>query len=127
MRAVVFALAALAASPAFGKDIEKVVAAGETLKGINYASIKPDCSTGGYPTVRLVTKPSNGEVSISKGDTFPTYPKNNVRSACNSKQLPATMLEYKPKEGFRGKDGFAVTVIFPSGNEQKLTYSITVK
>ena len=127
MRTAAFLFFALAALPAAAKDIDKVVSAGESLKSIGYASINPDCSTGGYPNVRLVTKPSNGELTVAKGEMFPSYPKGNARSACNSKKVPATMLEYQPKSGFTGTDSFAVQVIFPSGKEQKLKYNITVK
>ena len=127
MRSAAFLLFILAASPAFAKDIEKTVAAGESLKSIGYASINPDCSSGGYPNVRIVAKPSNGELTSAKGEMFPSYPKSNPRSSCNSKKVAATMLEYQPKAGFTGTDSFAVQVIFPSGKEEKLKYNITVK
>jgi hypothetical protein len=125
--AAAVAVVALATSPVAAKDIEKTVPAGESLKSIGFSSINPDCSSGGYPNVRIVTKPSNGELNVAKGDMFPSYPKNNPRSACNAKKVAATMLDYQPKAGFTGKDSFAVQVIFPSGKEEKFNYAITVK
>ena len=118
---------ALASSPARADYVNRVVAAGGTLRVNFYLAINPDCSLVDYPTVRLVTAPANGTVSVKKGKAFPFFPAANPRSACNRTRVPAILLDYRPSRGFVGSDTFEVNAIFPVGAESTDTFNVTVK
>jgi hypothetical protein len=119
----------IATSPAFADNAyyNRVVPAGGRFTGQYWMAINPDCSLLDYPTAKVVSPPSNGTVSITKGRAFPFFPPANPRSACNRRRAPATMMEYRPARGFVGSDSFTVDVIFPTGAEHTEVYNFTVK
>ena len=117
----------LMASPALADYLNRVVPAGGVMRGNFYLAINPDCSLVAYPTVRLVSSPANGVVSLKQGKAFPFFPAVNPRSACNRTRVPAILLEYRPNQGFVGSDSFEVNAIFPIGAERADTFNITVK
>ena len=50
-------------------------AQGETGKDIRigvYTNIQPDCASGPLPTIRLVTAPAHGKVTVKKGNVNAT-------------------------------------------------------
>ena len=118
---------ALTCSPAVADIANRVVPAGGALKASFYLAINPDCSLVAYPTVRLLTRPTNGTVSFRKGKAFPYFPAANPRSACNRTRVPAILTEYRPNRGFVGVDSFEVNAIFPVGAERTDTFNVTVK
>jgi hypothetical protein len=118
---------ALSCAPAFAIEVNRAVPVGGALKGIYYLAINPDCSIVDYPTVRIVSPPSSGVASVTRGKAFPSFPPFNPRSACNRRRVPAMLLRYQPERGFIGNDSFSVDVIYPAGAEQSITYNITVK
>jgi hypothetical protein len=117
----------LLTAPAHAAYFTRTVAAGGVLKGNDYLAVNPDCSLLAYPTVRVVSPPANGVVSLKQGRAFPYFPPVNPRSACNRSRVPAMLLEYRPRRGFVGADSFTVNVIFPIGAERTDTFNVTVK
>ncbi len=130
MRFILLALLCLGltSSPARAdRWINRVVPAGGRLTGPFWMAINPDCSSLGYPTVRVQSPPQNGAVRIFKGAAFAYFPPYNPRSACNRRRAPAILMEYRPAPGYVGSDSFGLDIIVPSGTEQTETYNITVK
>ena len=112
---------------ASANDFNKSVRVNGVLTGLAYMTLNPDCSLVGYPSAKLVSAPSNGTVTVFKGAAFPVYESVNLRSACNRRRVPGTLVEYRPRRGFTGSDSFTVNVIYPAGYERNDTFNITVK
>lgn len=91
------------------------------------SSTLPDCTTDGYPTVTIVRKPQNGLAEAEKTDAYPTFPKDNVRSACNSKKVPGVGFYYTSNPGFVGTDYASFELLYPDGNLRTLNFSISVR
>ena len=128
MRFVSCALAwALTAGPAVADNFSKVVPAGGSLNNLGYTAVHEDCTSMGYPSVRVTSGPSNGRVMVSKGAIYPYYPQPNPRAACNRRRVQGTVLQYKPNPGYIGSDSFTVQVIYPSGTERNDSYYVEVK
>jgi hypothetical protein len=107
--------------------LSRSVRVNDSLKGIAYMTLNPDCSPVGYPSVRLVAAPSNGSVSIFKGSAFPVYASTNPRSACILRRRAGTLIEYRPRRNFEGSDSFTLDIIFPDGGDRTDSFNITVK
>ena len=123
--AVVFAL--IGASPAYAVYINRVIPFGGKLGNQEFLEINPDCSAMGFPTIRVTTQPTNGVVTLLKGKGFPRFPSSNPRSACNTRRVPAIVLEYRPSPGFVGSDTFTLDAFFHNGGEENVTFNVTVK
>src|SRR5262245_39569955 len=90
---------------------EETVVSGRKTKIDNYFSIQSDCSSNGYPEVRVLTRPKHGEATTEQSTKAAVYPASNPRSKCNGRQLPTTALFYTSASTYVGKDQFEVEVI----------------
>jgi len=106
---------------------EETVVSGRKTQINNYFSIQSDCSSNGYPEVRVSKRPEHGEVTTEQSTKAAAYPASNPRSKCNGRQLPTTALFYTSTPAFLGKDHFQVEVIFPTGGFRKASYEITFR
>jgi hypothetical protein len=91
------------------------------------SSTLPDCTSDGYPTVTVVKKPQNGQMQIEKSDTYPSFPKDNVRYSCNSQKVPSVTFYYTSTAGFIGTDSVALELLFPDGNIRTYNFNILVR
>ncbi|MCW6508984.1 hypothetical protein [Lichenifustis flavocetrariae] len=92
-----------------------------------FASVNPDCSTPGLPTVRLVEGPSRGTVTTDKGRDFMTFARGNVRSACNKRRVMGVKLFYRSEKGFMGVDRVKILVISAAGTGREAIYAIQAR
>ena len=92
-----------------------------------FDSIHPDCTSSGYPTIRVVTPPGHGTLSFEQGTEYPNFPKDNQRYECNKQRLPATLVFYQSNPGYTGPDFAIIETIFPNGFLRTTTYNLTVK
>ena len=122
---LVFLLAASASAHA--ADQARTVPSGRNQRIDFFASVNPDCSSIGLPTVRLVEGPSNGVVTTDKARDFMSFPKSNIRSKCNGKRVAGLKLFYQSTTEFFGVDRVRLLVISASGGEREATYVIQVK
>jgi hypothetical protein len=99
---------------------------GEKQKMNYFTGLNPDCTVTGVPKVTFVTQPAHGAMTVEYGEEYPNYPKDNVRYACNTRRVPATVLYYQSTPGYTGKDMAVIEVVFPAGNLRHQTYTITV-
>jgi hypothetical protein len=106
---------------------EATVVSGRKTNINNYSSIQSDCSSNGYPEIRVSKRPEHGEALAEHATKAATYPASNPRSKCNGRQLPTTALFYTSKPSFIGKDHFEVEIIFPTGGYRRANYQITVR
>jgi hypothetical protein len=100
-------------------------AQGETGKDIRigvYVNIQPDCTSGPLPTIRLVTPPAHGKVTIKKGKVDATNYKQ-----CLALSVPAYVAFYRSDKDFLGNDSVLLEVRYPGGKQELQHIVITVR
>jgi hypothetical protein len=105
----------------------RTVASGERQRIGYFYYVNPDCSSGGYMTVRILTPPGHGEVTTDRGLDYPNYSKENQRYQCNLKQSPVSNVLYKSNSGYVGTDSFLIEAVSPLGSTITRIYQITVR
>ena len=116
-----------ATSSTHAADQARTVPTGRNQRIDFFASVNPDCSSVGLPTVRLVEGPNNGVVTTDKARDFMSFPKTNIRSKCNGRRVAVLKLFYQSTTEFLGTDRIRLIVISASGGEREATYVIQVK
>ena len=119
-------LLAATATPALA-DITKIVPAGHTQQIDFFASLHPDCSPTGTPTVRLIDGPSKGLVTTETGRDFLAFARPNPRARCNSHRVAGTKLLYKSADNFIGTDHVRILILSGSGESREAVYDIQVR
>lgn len=128
MRRFCFAISALlcvvvtpadAQSNLVQRDIKVVT--GKDARVAVYANIRPDCTAGPLPTVRLVTPPAHGVVGV-KRDTL----KVTNFGHCLAVEVPAFIAFYRAADGFSGFDEFILEISTMGGRKQFQHFRLTV-
>jgi hypothetical protein len=91
-----------------------------------FYSLQPSCEISGYPEVKVVRAPKSGDVSIEKGEDYPTFPKGNVRWDCDRALAGSTRVFYQSKPGFHGNDTFSIEVRFPDARIETVRFLVDV-
>ncbi len=86
-----------------------------------YINVRPDCTSGELPTLRLVTPPAHGKVTIKKAKVNATNYKQ-----CLALEVPGYVGFYRSQPNFAGSDTFAVEVRFPAGRVELQQFTVTV-
>lgn len=105
----------------------KSVPSGSNTQIDFFASVNPDCSPIGIPTVRLIDGPNKGVVTTDKGRDFLTFPRSNLRHVCNRRRVSGLKLFYKSEAAFFGTDHVRILIVSGSGTEREATYAIKVR
>jgi hypothetical protein len=85
-----------------------------------FSSIQKNCTAGTLPTVRLVSPPAHGKVTVKRGKLSA----RNLRD-CLAAELPALVAIYCSNPNFSGEDAFTIELIDAKGKSQ--LQRITVK
>lgn len=112
-----------ASSTALGQSVVRQ-ARGEPGKDIRvgvYINVKPDCSSGPLPTIRLIDKPSNGTVTVKSARV---NAKNYKQ--CLALTVPGYVAFYKSEPTFNGVDTFSIEITFPGGRTTTQKLNVTV-
>ena len=119
-----FLLAAGAAAFAQDAILERQAKgqAGRDIRIAVFASIKPDCTAGQLPSVRLKQPPANGTVTVKQGRMRTTNFKQ-----CLAVEVPAFIAFYRSSPGFSGQDSVLIEVVSAEGKTQMQRYTITVE
>jgi len=99
-------------------------AKGPTAKNIQvglYINVRPDCTSGPLPTIRLVSPPTNGTLTIKRGKVNATNYKQ-----CLALEVPGFVAFYKSKANFTGTDVATVEVKYPHGRTEIQRITIAV-
>ena len=115
------------ANAAQAAEIMRTVPSGKNQRIDFLASVNPDCSSMGTPTVRLVEGPDNGVVTTDKAKDFLPFPKGNIRSRCNGRRVSGLKIFFQSTTEFFGVDRVRLLVLSASGGEREATYVIQVK
>jgi hypothetical protein len=103
------------------------VAAGKTVKLHFAASVNPDCSNAGTPTVRITRSPEHGRVTQQQTRDFTYFPPSNVRSACNTRRVSGVAIRYTAQRGYVGYDSVGVEIFYTTGRKRSGTFNINVR
>jgi hypothetical protein len=78
-----------------------------------YTDIRPDCTSGPLPAIKLVVAPAHGTVSVKRG----TLKATNFKQ-CLATEVPAFVAFYRSAGDFNGIDEFELEVSSPAGRKQ---------
>ena len=120
--AAIICVSALGVGAQEGNVLERQIKAapGHDLRVAVYADIRPDCTAGTLPAIRLVTRPAHGAVSVKRG----TLKATNFKQ-CLATEVPAYVVFYRAAADFTGADAFELEIA--SGGRKKLErFKVTV-
>lgn len=100
---------------------EVKAAAGRDVRVGVYTNIRPDCTSGPLPAIRLVTAPAHGAVSVKRGRLKAT----NLRQ-CLGIEVPAFVAFYRAAGDFNGADEFELEIAFVGGRKRLQHFRIDV-
>lgn len=78
-----------------------------------YLNVRPDCSSGTLPSIRLIAPPANGTISVKRGKITATNYKQ-----CMALQVPGFVALYRSKANFTGIDTLTLEVKYPHGRTE---------
>src|SRR5215475_4990806 len=86
-----------------------------------YVNIRPDCTSGPLPSIKLTSPPENGKVTVKRARATAT----NVKQ-CLAVEVPAFIAFYRSRADFVGVDVLTLEVTVPGGKTEVQRFSITV-
>ncbi len=98
----------------------KAVAGHDVRVGI-YINIRPDCTSGPLPAIRLVSAPAHGAVSVKRG----TLKATNLKQ-CLGIEAPAFVAFYRAAADFNGADEFELEITFVGGRKRLQHFRVDV-
>jgi hypothetical protein len=98
----------------------KVVPGKDVRVGI-YTDIRPDCTSGPLPAIRLVTPPTHGAVIVKRG----TLKATNLKQ-CLATEVPAFIAFYRAAESYSGTDEFVLELSLAGGRKQLQRFRVNV-
>ena len=98
----------------------KVSAGRDARVGI-YTSIRPDCTSGSLPAIRLMSAPAHGTVGVKRAMLKATNFKQ-----CLAMDVPALVAFYRAASDFTGADTFQLEVTFAGGRKEIQTFRVSV-
>lgn len=124
-----FVLAALlACAPALaafaqGNPVDRAIkaVAGRDAQVGFFADVRPDCTAGPLPAIRLAVPPLHGSVTVKRG----TLKATNFKQ-CLGLEVPAFVAFYRGAQGFAGADIFELEITTPDGRKRRERISVTV-
>jgi hypothetical protein len=124
VRLGVAALPLLSATPAIAQTaVEREVKAApgkEARVGV-YTDIRPDCTSGPLPAIRLVVPPAHGAVSVKRGRLKVTNFKQ-----CLATEVPVFVAFYRAAETFSGTDEFVLEIGLAGGRRELQHFRVQV-
>jgi len=104
-----------------------VAVAGQPLMLYRAWNLNPDCSAEGRVTMRVVSSPQHGRVSIGNARYFPEYPSGHPRHHCNQRRVSGMQATYVAQRGYAGPDHAVIEIIFPAGRYLRRSFGIMVR
>lgn len=103
--------------------VERTVKAapGQNVRVGIYTSIRPDCTSGPLPAIRLAHPPAHGIVNVKRA----TLKATNVKQ-CLAIDVPAFVAFYRAAAGFSGADEFELEVTFSGGRKEIQSFRVSV-
>jgi hypothetical protein len=114
----------LFASAAGAQDtVERDVRAapGKDARVAVYTDIKPDCTSGPLPAIKLASPPAHGAVTIKRGTLNVTNYKQ-----CLATEVPVYVAFYRARDAFNGADEFVLEISMVGGRKQLQHFRVNV-
>lgn len=108
-----------AQTPVIERDVKAT--AGRDSRVAIYTSIRPDCTSGPLPAIRLAAAPAHGTVSVRRG----TLKATNVKQ-CLAIEVPALIAFYRSVRDFTGADEFQLEITLAGGRKEIQDFRVTV-
>ena len=86
-----------------------------------FTTIRPDCTAGPLPVIRLVAPPAHGKVTVTRGRLQAT----NLKQ-CLGADLPAFIALYRSAPDYIGRDTFTIEVVGANGKKQLQQITVTL-
>ena len=104
-------------------SVERAIKAmpGQNVRVGVYTSIRPDCTSGPLPAIRLAHAPAHGVVSVKRAMLKAT----NVKQ-CLAIDVPAFVAFYRAAQDFNGADQFELEVTFSGGRKEIQIFRVSV-
>jgi hypothetical protein len=113
------------ASDSFGQadsiDRDVKAAPGRDVRVGIYTSVRPDCTAGPLPSIRLAVAPEHGTIAVRRAMLKAT----NLKQ-CLGIDVPAFVAIYRAQQDFNGDDRFDLEVNFSAGRKQTQHFHVTV-
>jgi hypothetical protein len=114
---------ALAESQSEPRTVER---SGRAQSGKNvrigvYLNVRPDCTSGPLPSIRLSTPPANGTVIVRKANVAATNYKQ-----CLALEVPGFVAFYRSRADFKGVDNLDLEVKYHDGRVEIQKFRIDV-
>jgi hypothetical protein len=103
---------------------QTVANSGQKQRIGQFWAVSPDCISLGYGNVRTINPPGHGVITVESGRDYPNFPKENARSACNSKKVGLLNIYYKSNPGYVGVDQARIEEDPPPGAGFSAVYRI---
>jgi hypothetical protein len=94
---------------------------GRDIRVLILTNVRPDCSSGPLPIVRLVAPPAHGKIAVRRG----RFRATNVRQ-CLAIEVPALVAIYRSAPDFEGSDTVIVEIRPEQGTPQLRRVTIKV-
>ena len=98
----------------------KAVSGREVRVGV-FTDIRPDCTSGPLPAIRLAAAPAHGTVRVKSG----TLKATNIKQ-CLAIEVPAFVVFYRAAADFSGADVFELEITSPDGRKRRERVLVTV-
>jgi hypothetical protein len=102
-------------------DREIKAAPGREVRVGIYSSIRPDCTAGSLPAIRLAVAPEHGTVTVRRAMLKAT----NVKQ-CLAVEVPAFVAFYRASQDFKSDDRFELEVSFAAGRKQIQRFHVNI-
>jgi uncharacterized membrane protein len=113
------ALVAYAQSAAVEREVK--AAPGKEVRVGVYTTVRPDCTSGPLPAIRLATPPAHGAVTVKRG----TLKATNLKQ-CLATEVPAFVAFYRAADNFNGTDAFDLEITLAGGGKQLQHFRVLV-
>lgn len=90
----------------------KVLSGHDARVGV-YADIRPNCTSGPLPAIRLTVPPAHGIVTVKRGMLKATNFKQ-----CLATEVPAFVTIYRSAVAYIGADEFTLEISWPNGHKE---------
>jgi hypothetical protein len=94
---------------------------------VSFYATASDCTSLGYPTLKVAKAAQHGRVSVEQGTALADFAKDDARRICKGKSVPATVIYYTSEPGFIGTDSVAFERIGVAGAYGYHVYTINVR
>jgi hypothetical protein len=96
-------------------------APGRDVRAGVFTDIRPDCTSGPLPAIRLATPPAHGSVTVKRG----TLKATNIKQ-CLALEVPAFVAFYRASADYSGADDFELEIGLPNGHKRRERVHVTV-